>query len=223
MRTRFHGQLDELGLRLVLMCELDRAAIETATTALLDADLVSAERAIDLSMQVRDMARPVEDMASKILATQSPVASDLRKIVTALQLIGDLDRMAVLVRHIAESARRRHPDPAPQQSLIGLFGEMGKAAVALADGATEVLTQLDPERAALLDDDDEHLDTLHREMLELLVGPDWTGSVAEAVDATLLARYFERFGDHAVTVGRRTIYLATGEGQPSPRTSPCET
>jgi phosphate transport system protein len=69
----------------------------------------------------------------------------------------------------------------------------------------------DPERAAELEHDDDDMDNLHRHLFAVMMDREWRHSVAAAVDVTLLSRYYERFADHAVEIGRRVIFQATGE------------
>jgi phosphate transport system protein len=88
---------------------------------------------------------------------------------------------------------------------------MGEAAVSIATGAAEVLESGNPASAAALDAQDDAMDHLHEELIALVLSPTWSYGVTAAVDLTLLGRYYERFADNAVEVGRRTIFLATGE------------
>jgi len=74
-----------------------------------------------------------------------------------------------------------------------------------------VLETRDPERAAKLQEEDEAMDDLHRHLFTVLMDREWSHGVAAAVDVTLLGRFYERFADHAVEVGRRVIFLVTGQ------------
>jgi phosphate transport system protein len=87
---------------------------------------------------------------------------------------------------------------------------MGEKAVRLARIAQEVLLSRDPEQAALLRDKDDAIDTEHRRLFTLLIDQQWQSSVCSAVDVALLGRYYERFADHAVEIGRRVVFEATG-------------
>ncbi|GAB2548665.1 phosphate signaling complex PhoU family protein [Nocardia heshunensis] len=211
MRTRFHHNLDELAGRLRTTCELDRAAIELATQALLTADLDRAEQAIDRCVRIAGMREASEHAAMTLLALQAPVASELRRVVTAIQLVGDLTRMGVLANHIALIARRRHPACAIPEASAPVIARMGAVAVAVAESAVAVLNSCDPYDAARLDNQDDLMDQLHHSVLDAVLAPDFDGGVIAAVDLALVARYYERFADHAVEVGRRTIFMTTGE------------
>ncbi|WP_063043792.1 phosphate signaling complex protein PhoU [Nocardia pseudovaccinii] len=219
MRTRFHENLVQLADRLQAMCLRDRAAVATATNALLRADVELAEQAIDICRELDTMRDDCEHAAMTLLALQAPVASELRQVVTAIQLVGDLVRMGTLAEHIAGIARRRHPAHAVPEPVQPVVARMGAAAIAMATSAAAVLGSGDPHDAAQLDGQDDTMDRLHHDLLTAVLAEDWTGGTTAAVDLTLLGRYYERFADHAVQVGRRTIFMATGESPdnwPSP-------
>jgi len=210
MRMKFHEQLDELTDRLASMCHLAGDAVRAATDALVLADLPLAERVFDLNDQIEELRGPCEDLAMALLALQGPVARDLRQVVTGVHLVADLSRMGGLVQHVAESVRRRHPEHVASGEEE-LLSRMGRVAAELAGLAERVLRTHDPELAAEIGRRDDELDDLHRRLLTLIEDPAWTGTIPAAVDVTLLGRFYERFGDHAVTVGRRVIFLVTGE------------
>ncbi|MFE3194591.1 phosphate signaling complex protein PhoU [Nocardia sp. NPDC059240] len=211
MRTRFHHNLDQLTERLRTTCELDHRAIEHATGALLTADLDRAEQAINLCVRVAGMREASEHAAMTLLALQAPVASELRRVVTAIQLVGDLTRMGSLANHIALIARRRHPGRAVPEAVEPVIARMGAVAAAVAESAAAVLNSCDPYDAAQLDNQDDAMDQLYGSVLDAVLAPDFDGGVIAAVDLALSARYYERFADHAVEVGRRTIFMTTGE------------
>lgn len=211
MRMKFHEQLDELTDRLAMMCHLAGEAIAVATDALVHADLPLAERVLDLTEQIEELRVPSEEQAVALLALQAPVARDLRQVVTGVYLVSDLSRMGGLAQHVAEGVRRRHPDHVASGEAEQLLAQMGRVAAESAGVAERVLRTRDPKQAAELDRRDDELDALNRQLLDLIQGPGWTGNIPMAVDVTLLARFYERFGDHTVEVGRRVIFLVTGE------------
>ncbi|WP_019925149.1 phosphate signaling complex protein PhoU [Nocardia sp. BMG111209] len=211
VRTQYHENLQELAQLLHAMCIRDRDIVAAATAALLGTDLPAAETAIDLGNEVDLMHQEAEREAMRLLTLQSPVAGELRQVVTAVQLTGNLKRMAALATHIAAIARRRHPEPVVPDSARQVIAGMGAAAVAIATGAAAVLASGDPTAAAALDEQDDTMDELHEHLLATVLAPEWPHGITAAVDLTLLGRYYERFADNAVEVGRRTIFLTTGE------------
>jgi phosphate transport system protein len=210
MRTAYHDQLDQLTEQLGDMCGLAGAAMERATQALLQADLVLAEQVIGDHEQIVAMSTRAEEAAFVLLALQAPVAGDLRSIVTAIQIVADVDRMGALALHVAKIARRRHPQHVLPEEVNGYFAEMGRVAVELGNSAQEVLVTRDPEKAARISEEDDAMDDLHRHLFTVLMDREWKYGVTAAVDVTLLSRFYERFADHAVEIARRVIFQATG-------------
>jgi phosphate transport system protein len=210
MRTAYHDQLDQLTEQLGEMCGLAGVAMERATQALLQADLALAEQVIDDHEQIVAMSARAEEAAFVLLALQAPVAGDLRSIVTAIQIVADVDRMGALALHVAKIARRRHPQHALPEEVNGYFAEMGRVAVELGSSAQEVLVTRDPEKAARISEEDDAMDDLHKHLFTVLMDREWKHGVTAAVDVTLLSRFYERFADHAVGIARRVIFQATG-------------
>lgn len=210
MRTAYHEQLDALSSLLGEMCGLSGRAMERATQALLQADLVLAEAVISDHDQITAMSAKAEESAFVLLALQAPVARDLRSIVSAIQIVADIDRMGALALHVAKIARRRHPQHALPEEVNGYFAEMGRVAVELGNSAQDVLITRDPERAAQIQEEDDAMDDLHRHLFSVMMDREWKHGVAAAIDVTLLGRFYERFADHAVEVARRVIFQATG-------------
>jgi phosphate transport system protein len=210
MRTAYQEQLATLCARLAEMCGLAADAMEHASRALLQADLELAEQVISDHDDIAAKWRAAEESAVLLLALQQPVAGDLRKIVSSLHVGADIERMGALAVHVANIARRRHPDPALPDEVRGSFAEMAKVAVQLARTAREVLLSPDAEKAAQLRADDDAVDTWHRHLFTVLIDHKWQSGVSSAVDVALLGRFYERFADHAVEIGRRVVFEATG-------------
>lgn len=211
MRQEFGAELVEIGRLLVSMAEAVRTAMRRATDALLSADLAAAEEVVARDQEVDALYRQVEEKVHEVLARQAPVASDLRLVVSALHIAGDLERMGDLADHVARTARRRHPASAVPQELVGVFRQMGNVADKLAGEMTTVLSSPNAARAADLDSADDAMDALHRQLFQALLGPGWPHGVEPAVDAALLGRFYERYADHAVNSGRHIVFLVTGE------------
>jgi phosphate transport system protein len=211
MRTAYHDQLTDLTAQLGAMCGKAGVAMERATQALLQADLMLSEQVITDHEQISAMSVRAEEAAFVLLALQAPVAGDLRAIVSSIQIVADVDRMGALALHVAKIARRRHPQHALPEEVNGYFAEMGRVAVELGNAAQEVVVSGDPDKAARLREEDDAMDDLHSHLFTVLMDRDWKHGVAAAVDVTLLGRFYERFADHAVEIGRRVIFQATGK------------
>jgi phosphate transport system protein len=211
MREVYQAKLDGLASQLAQMCDAVSVAMGKATEALLNADLALAEEVISQDLEIDELRNRTDEDAFALLALQAPVATDLRVVVAAIHAASDLERMGDLALHVARAARRRHPARVLPDEVSGYFAEMGKVAVELSHKAASIVRHPDVQRATELEAEDDAMDDLHRHMFTVLMGRDWTHGVAAAVDVTLLARFYERYGDHAVAVARRMVYVITGE------------
>ena len=211
MRTAFHEQLETLTQTLSDMCGLAGLAMDRATRALLEADLSMAEQVITDHVHIAQMQSRAEETAFVLLALQSPVAGDLRLVVGSLQNVADAERMGGLALHVAKIARRRHPNHVLPDEVRNHFAEMGRVAVELGNSAKDVVVSRNSQQAAEISREDDAMDQLHQQLFNVLMDTDWKHGVAAAVDITLLGRFYERFADHAVEIGRRVVFEATGE------------
>ncbi|MCE9514617.1 MAG: phosphate signaling complex protein PhoU [Mycobacterium sp.] len=213
MRSAYGAQLAVLTDQLAEMCQMVGTAMERSTQALLHADLRPAEQVIGEHEKILLASAGVEKTGLALLTQQSPLARDLRAIVGSIQIVADIERMGALALHIAEIARRRHPQSALPQEVTGYFAEMGRIALDLAANAHQVIVSCDLGRARYIRDADDAMDDLHRHLFTVLMDREWRHGTAAAVDVTLLGRYYERFADHAVEISRRIIFQATGHAR----------
>ena len=211
MRDGYAETLNLLASNLSDMSRIAEKAMIDATQSLLTADIVLAEKTIESRDEIDLLAVEWEHNAFGFLALQAPVAHDLRRVVSGINLVADLQRMGGLAVHIAELTRRRHPAHVLPPEVEGVFEEMGRVAVAQAEATQRVLETRDAELAANLRIQDEEMDELHRSLFLLTSAPDWPHGVPAAVDITLLGRFYERYSDHTVEVAKRVIFLVTGE------------
>ncbi len=210
MRDAYHEELEALTGRLVEMTRLVRTAMSQATTALLDADLGLAETVIAQDDRVDLLHAEIEASIYELMATQQPVAVDLRTVVTSLRMAADLERMGDHAGHIAKIARMRHPESAIPPGLRGTIVEMGAIAENLITKAADCVVSRDIRLARELEKDDDDMDRLHRRLFRVLLAKDWDHGIETAIDVTLAGRYYERYADHAVRVARDVVYLVTG-------------
>jgi phosphate transport system protein len=211
MREQFRTDLGEISRSLVTMSEAVRASMHRATDALLNAEQTDAEEVIATDAEIDALYRIIEDRVYEVLARQAPVASDLRLVITTLHAAADLERMGDLAEHVAKITLRRHPASAVAPPVAAIFKNMGDVADGIADKITQALSARDAHMAAQLERDDDAMDDLHSSLFTVMFGPDWTAGVEAAVDTALLGRYYERYADHAVNVGRHVVFLVTGE------------
>lgn len=211
MRDAFHEVLDNITDDLVEMTRLASSAMSRATQALLDSDLELTQSVISADEEIDQIERRINLVAVDTLARQQPVATDLRLVVTALRMAASLERMGDLAEHVAKVARLRHPDSAVPAEARPIILEMSQVANKLISQVGAIIASQDVEAIAKLDLTDDRLDDLHREVYNLITSDHAPHDRQAGVDLALLARYYERFGDHAVSVGEQMEYLITGE------------
>ena len=214
MRDIFHEELESITADHLKMTALVRDAIESATKALLNADLQLAEKVIADDLAIDGIQHALDDRTINTMARQQPVASDLRRLVSSLRISADLERMGDLAHHIAKLARMRYPNKAVPAELVDVISEMGTAACRIVEKMAVVLEFHDTTRALEIDSDDDEMDILQRRLIGTLLGAEWNNSVESAVDMAFASRYYERFSDHAVSIAQRVYYTETGEFAP---------
>jgi len=211
IRSVFQDELDGVSQSLVDLCERVATSIQKATQSILSCDLNLAEEIIASDVTIDDFQHDLDARIIDIIARQQPVASDLRALATALRMSADLERMGDLAHHVAKITRLRHPESAIPSELTHIFQAMGTAAEKIARKTATVISSRNTDMALEVEQDDDEIDDLHRELIGSLIAPNWAYGVETAIDLTLLGRYYERYADHAVSVSRRVYFLVTGK------------
>ncbi|GAA1031818.1 phosphate signaling complex protein PhoU [Virgisporangium ochraceum] len=210
MRNEFQADLRAVNDLLVTMTTAVQIAMADATTALLAADRDLAAAVAGRDADVNALRDRVEDLVLVTIARQAPVAGDLRALFVAAQVATDVERMGDLAAHVARMTLRYHPRPTVPADLRALFVRIGRAADGMAAKAVQVLAEPDAATAAELERDDDLMDGLHQELLTAILDRKPPLDVATGVQLVLLARFYERFADHAVNAGHRTVFRLTG-------------
>ena len=210
MRTVFRSELDDFSHDLIAMCDSVRLSMEMASTALLDASLQDAEEALSMADSLETRRQRCEERAVQLLALEAPVASDLRQVLSSIDIVEDFDRMAALSMHIAKAARRRHPKRAIPDDVVDHFKEYARLVDEMAQKTRELLVDPDADVALVLSRDDDAVDEINNALLFILTEEEWEVTIQEAVDTALLSRFYERWADHCVNVAARIIFLTTG-------------
>ena len=211
MRNAFQEELDSIHDTLVRMGNIVATSMEAATRALLEPNLEIAETVIKDDDTIDEMQHELDARTMMIIARQSPVAGDLRTLVTSLRMSADLERMGDMAHHIAKLARMRYPNCAVPDELRETIVNMDRVAVSIIKKTTQAIDTRNTTLALELEKDDDDMDKLHRQLFKVLMNEKWEHGTELAIDMTLLGRYYERCADHAVSVGRRVYYMVNGE------------
>jgi phosphate transport system protein len=211
LRSAFHHALDEIREDTAKLAAGVTETIPRATEILLRQDLEGAEYLIMADELVDKRVLELEDRCYEVLALQAPVASDLRRLMAALRIIAEVERSSDLAVNICKAARRIYGHQLDPR-LRGIIQKMGDQARQLFKEATESYMTSDATRAAALDDMDSYLDDLQRQFVHAIFESHATENVdlQVAVQLAVVARFYERLGDHAVNIGERVCFLVRG-------------
>jgi phosphate transport system protein len=207
LRKRFHHQLDEIDSRVIRLFALVTEGVAAASESLLAGDTEMARRLAGRDALVDQLEADVEQVAERELVTQAPMARDMRYLVSVLRVVPELERSGDLAEHIAQRATtglalRLTP------TVRGLLEQLGTTCVEMWQGAADAWAERDADAAERLDTTDDRIDSLHDQLVEELGKGDI--ALPDAMQATLVGRFYERLGDHAVHIAERIRYLAIG-------------
>ncbi|GAB3165523.1 phosphate signaling complex protein PhoU [Amycolatopsis stemonae] len=211
MREKFHGELAELGEELTRMCRLAAESMRRASTALLTADLALAERVLGADDDLDRARVECESHAHSLLALQAPVAGDLRTVLAVIYCAEKFERMGDLAAHIADTTRFTHPGRAVPAELHPVFADMSATAARMADQLADRISGDAAGAFDELDETDHVVDALHADVLRRITKDEWPHGVQAATSLALLARFYERFADQAVSVAKRLEFAESGD------------
>ena len=211
LRSTFHKEIEEIRQEVLSLGRSVIEAIPRATAVLLNSDLEGADYLLQADDEIDARAIDIEEKCFQELALQSPVAGDLRLLVSMIKIAGELERSADLAVNICKAARRifgHEIDP----TLRDLIAKMSEQAQQLFVSTMEAFSDHDGAKAAAIDDMDSFLDGLHRrfiaEIFEIHASKEIELQVA--VQLAMVARFYERIGDHAVNVSERIRFIVSG-------------
>lgn len=211
MREVFQAELKQVQDSLVEIAGGAVRTMEIAARAFLDSDVTLADEAISLSESNEEKALELDELVIKVLATQAPVAGDLRILVSALRMSASLERMGSLASHIAAIARFRYPGSAIPDTIRPIFEQMSALDIELGRRCVALLGNTSLDEAQQIAEDDDQVDKLHKQVFDEVLSPNWKENAMFTVDVTLASRYFERFADHVVDISGKVSYLSTGD------------
>lgn len=211
MRNRFDRQLEQLNNELIEMGNLIEQAIQTAVNALVRKDVEAAKEAIAFDQEVDRQERDIEALCMKLLLQQQPVARDLRLISAALKMITDMERIGDQASDISEITIALADKPYVKD--LTLIPQMAMETTLMVTHSVEAFVQKDLKLAQSVIDNDDVVDDLFSEIKSTLI--DLIRKNAEhseqAADFLMIAKYFERIGDHATNIAEWVIYSITGQ------------
>lgn len=207
-RHGLHELLEELDRQLIEMMRAVADRVQPTTEAFLEADDHAAASLIEQDKGLTHDCTALEEAGYLLLATQSPVATDLRRIIAVLRSVNDVQRTGNLLSHVVESLSWVHP-PSLAHELRDTIRQLGAVASDMLHRAATAWIEHDPLAAEDLERRDDQADLLQKMVLtELYTGSQ---SIEESVSLGLIARYYERAADHAVEMARHLTFFLTGD------------
>lgn len=209
LRHAYRRQLAEIDQRVVHMFDMVTDGLAAATDALLGSERDLVRVLAERDTAVDALCRDVEDLVDVQLALQAPVAGELRYLLSVLRIAPELERSHDLVEHIARRGAQGLAELLSPRAR-GLIQQMGTAGVDMWRLAADAWDRRDASVAAVLAERDDELDELHASLSAEVA--QRSVSVPVAMDMALIARFYERLGDHAVNISRRVAAMASGDG-----------
>ncbi len=209
MRSRFDEQLAQLNREMIEMGALCEEAIALASKALTEGDVTLAARVAPLDAEIDQKERNIESMCLKLLLQQQPVAKDLRQISAALKMITDMERIGDQAEDIAEIVAFLNGRSAENDDILR---EMARATINMVTQSVDAYVKRDiilAEQVVAGDDTvDGYFDQVKRSLIRKI--SENPGDGEYALDILMIAKYFERIGDHAVNLAEWVIFSVTG-------------
>jgi phosphate transport system protein len=204
-RQDLQRELEGIEAKVIELFAMVAEDLARATDALLSGNNEVVKVLAEREAVIESLYPEIEETVNRNILLQAPVASDLRFLLSVLRIVPELERSHDLVEHIARRADHILSDDLSPRAR-GLVERMGELVSDMWRQASEAWYQRDSSAAALLAERDEEMDELHASLIAELASGKMTLPVA--MEMTLVARFYERLGDHAVNVARRVAYLA---------------
>lgn len=211
MRNRFDRQLEQLNNELIQMGSMIEHAIEMAVSALVNQDTEKAKKAMAYDVEIDHQERDIESLCMKLLLQQQPVARDLRLISAALKMITDMERIGDHAGDISEMTLLMSDEPSYIISPEEIQG-MAKETTDMVIKSIDAFVKRDMELAKKVIAQDDVVDDLFmkvkQDLIQMINKSAENGE--QAADILMVAKYFERIGDHATNIAEWVIYSITG-------------
>lgn len=209
MRSKFDEQLALLNKELIQMASMCEEAIALSAKALLEGDTDLAKKVSPVDSEIDRIERNIESMCLKLLLQQQPVARDLRQISAALKMITDIERIGDQSADIAEIISYLGGRTVDDCKYIG---EMAKAVIKMVTESVDAFVKHDTAlaKSVVAYDDvvDDYFDKIKNSLIQMIAEKPTDGEYM--IDLLMIAKYFERIGDHAVNIAEWVVFSVTG-------------
>lgn len=208
MRNKFDEQLKTLNDELTQMGFLVEKAIKNAVNALETGNDSLAEDAISFDKEIDKKEKDIESLCLRLLLQQQPVARDLRQISAALKMITDMERIGDMASDIAEIEKSYDQKDTRYVKELYHIPQMADAAIDMVNRSVEAYVKKDEQLAFKVIDSDDLVDSLFTsvktDLIELIRKDPKSGD--SSMDLLMVAKYFERIGDHATNIAEWVLF-----------------
>ena len=207
----FHDELSDLKSTLLAMSAEAQTSLAAAVEALLQRDTNKAAQVISADHKIDALEVEIEDLVVKLLATQQPMAKDLRLLMAALKIANDLERVGDHAVNIAQSAERLQTSPpiVPEPEII----EMARMARRMLADALDAFVRADAQAGRAVCKRDDQVDNLHDSVFRILLTHmmETPHIISAAMELFLVSRNLERVADLATNIAEDVVFLVEGK------------
>ena len=209
VRSRFMAQMEQLNTELIVMGTLCENALEKVANALDNPTDEVSRDIIILSKKTEEKERELENICINLLLKQQPVASDLRQISSALKIVTDMRRIGEVAGNIAEILSQ---DTIRMDYDTSILKQMASVTKKMVSNTLDAFVKNDIRTAQQVERDDDQVDELFAqakcELIQIIRNSQDSGE--QAIDYLMIAKYFEKVGDHAVNISQWVLFMITG-------------
>ena len=209
MRDKYQEDLEKLNANILKMGKMIEIAIESTVIALMGRDVQAASTVSENDEAIDNMEREIEALCMKLLLQQQPVATDLRVITAALKMVTDMERIGDHAVDIAELVLQI---PDCKYNKMDTITEISTQIIKMIHDSVNSFIQKNYDKAQIVIAQDDIVDNLYHEIKsDLIQKIKKTDDGEQILDYLLIARYFERIGDHATNIAKWVVFAITGK------------
>ena len=209
MRDKYQEDLEKLNANILKMGKMIEIAIESTVIALMGRDIQAASTVAENDEAIDNMEREIEALCMKLLLQQQPVATDLRVITAALKMVTDMERIG---DHAADIAELVLQIPDCKYNKMDTITEISTQIIKMIHDSVNSFIQRNYDKAQIVIAQDDIVDNLYHEIKsDLIQKIKKTDDGEQILDYLLIARYFERIGDHATNIAKWVVFAITGK------------
>lgn len=209
MRDKYQEDLEKLNANILKMGKMIEIAIESTVIALMGRDVQAASTVSENDEAIDNMEREIEALCMKLLLQQQPVATDLRIITAALKMVTDMERIG---DHAADIAELVLQIPDCKYNKMDTITEISTQIIKMIHDSVNSFIQRNYDKAQIVIAQDDIVDNLYHEIKsDLIQKIKKTDDGEQILDYLLIARYFERIGDHATNIAKWVVFAITGK------------